>query len=114
MKINMFGKRNMPKLKLKRNILIFYSVKEDRHIVNKVILGNKSNTCDYVLVPIYIESGIILTDKLINNHIKSKVSGYKKGFDKVYIIKPCKAKSSDYIEYESMKSFATWIDKNNR
>lgn len=108
---NKFGQRNMPQLNFKIKIVVFYSSKEDKDMLNK--LRNECNTCtcQYTVVPIYIELiETTITEAIIKKHIKTRVSGYKKDLDKICIINPYIMKCQ-HITFNSFNNFKLWFQK---
>lgn len=113
MQVNdLFGQRSIPHLNIKIKVVVFYTSKEDKDILNKVRDECNTVTCRYSLVPIYVETfGSIINEAIIKKHIKTHVTGYKKDFDKIYIIERNIHQSGKYSLFDSAKSFNLWFQK---
>lgn len=109
---NLFGQRNMSKLKIKIKLVVFYGVKEDKDILNELTDKCNTSTCQYSIIPINIGLvGSTINEIIIKKRVKTCVPGYKKDLDKVCIIEPNIIQSDRYILFDSVDSFKTWFLK---
>jgi hypothetical protein len=107
---NSFGQRDMPQLKFKIKIVVFYSSPEDKNMLNELRNGCNTNTCQYNIVPIYIElANDVIPKAIVKRLIKNNVFGYKKDLDRVCLIDSNIIKCDQYILFDSVNSFKIWL-----
>lgn len=105
---NLFGLRNMPELKPKIKIVVLFSDENDKDVLNEIRVGCNNKTCRYLIVPIHIKRDN-LSEVTVKKKIRARASDFKNNYDKVYVIEPCNVQLSNYIAFDSINSFRTWI-----
>lgn len=108
---SLFGQRSMPKLSIKIKLVVFYVLKKDKDILNELSKECNTSTCQYSIIPVSITlNGGSVSESFIKKYIRSRILGYKKDFDKVFIINPNICQSDAYIAFDSVDSFKTWLE----
>lgn len=109
-KINVLSQRDRVQLKHKIKIIVFYSLKEYKHILYELKRECNTCNCEFNIVPIYIDlSESDKCDKAIKKLIKNNVSGYMKDIDKVCLISIDKIECDKYQIFYTVESFMLWF-----
>jgi hypothetical protein len=102
---NQFGKRNMRPLSFNIKIIVFYEAIEDKETLNYIQRQCNTVTCRYSIFPILLESVESIDSKFIKKNIRKYAIGYKKGFDKVFVIKKDQEEIGEYTVVDSITCF---------